>query len=89
MGIALLGSVLTAVYRVALPADAPEAARDSLAAASAALDASSPALEEAREAFVTAMQTTTGIAAAVMLAGAVVAFLLVPSERRAPADSVA
>ncbi|HJB64390.1 MAG TPA: MFS transporter [Candidatus Microbacterium pullistercoris] len=80
MGIAILGSVVTAIYRFALPHGAPEAARDSLATAAAALP-DGAALDSAREAFVTAMQATTLIAAAVMLAGAVVAFFLIPSTR--------
>ena len=80
MGIAVLGSVATAIYRFALPAGSPEAARDSLAAAASSLP-DGAALEAAREAFVTAMQSTTLIAAGVMLAGAAVAFFLIPSVR--------
>lgn len=80
MGIAVLGSVVTAVYRLALPSGSPDAARDSLATAASSLP-DGAALEAAREAFVTAMQSTTLIAAGVMLAGAAVAFFLIPSVR--------
>ncbi|MGO1236011.1 MFS transporter [Microbacterium gubbeenense] len=80
MGIAVLGSVVTAIYRFGLPAGSPEAARDSLATAVAALP-EGHALDAAREAFVVAMQSTTLIAAGVMLAGAAVAFFLIPSVR--------
>ena len=80
MGIAVLGSVVTATYRLALPAGSSEAARDSLATAVAALP-EGHALETAREAFVVAMQSTTLLAAGVMLAGAAVAFFLIPSVR--------
>ena len=89
LGIALLGSLMTVLYRThltlsaGLPDDAASAARDSLASASAALEEGSVALELAREAFVDAMQVTTLVAGLVMLAGAVVAFVLIPNDRDA------
>ncbi|WP_105566207.1 MFS transporter [Microbacterium halophytorum] len=80
MGIAVLGSVTTVIYRIGLPVDAPDAVRESLATASASLG-DGPALEAAREAFVTAIQATTLIGAAVMLVGAFVALRLIPSGK--------
>ena len=85
MGIAILGSLMTVFYRahLVLPAGSggEEAARDSLARAASELDASHPALAAAHEAFVSAMQTTTFIAAGVMAIGAIVAWRLIPNTR--------
>lgn len=89
LGIALLGSLMTVLYRAnvvvpaGLPDDAAAAMEDSLASASAALGEHSAALDVAREAFVDAMQLTTLVAAVVMLVGAVVAFVLIPNDRDA------
>ena len=87
MGIAVLGSVLTVMYRFALPADVPDAAQDSLASAAAELREGA-ALDAAREAFVHSMQVTTLIAAGVMVAGAVVALRLIPNARPVAAANV-
>lgn len=85
LGIAILGSLMTVLYRaqLVLPAgsEGEEAARDSLARAAAELDASSSALAAAHDAFVTAMQTTTFVAAGVMAVGALVAWRLIPNSR--------
>ncbi|GAA0225000.1 MFS transporter [Cryptosporangium japonicum] len=77
LGIAVLGSVQTVLYRDALPADAGAAARDSLAAAAAAAEP----LAGAREAFVAAMQTTSVIAAVLLVVAAAIAWRVIPSER--------
>ncbi|GGF34115.1 MFS transporter [Microbacterium sorbitolivorans] len=85
LGIAILGSLMTVLYRaqLVLPAgsEGSEAARDSLARAMAELDASSPALAAAHDAFVAAMQTTTFVAAGVMAVGALLAWRLIPNSR--------
>ncbi|WP_245620454.1 MFS transporter [Cryptosporangium arvum] len=77
LGIAVLGSAQTVLYRNALPADAGAAARDSLAAAAAAGEP----LAGAREAFVAAMQTTSVIAAVLLAVAAAIAWRVIPSER--------
>lgn len=89
MGIAILGSVMTMLYRANLVvpegAEGAEAAHDSLASASAALEPGSALLAAAHDAFVTAMQSTTLIAAGIMVVGAVVAFRLIPNAKQAVA----
>ncbi|GAA3398031.1 MFS transporter [Cryptosporangium minutisporangium] len=77
LGIAVLGSVQTVLYRRALPADAGDAARESLASAAA----SSEPMDAAREAFVEAMQATSVIAAILLAFAAVVAWRVIPSHR--------
>lgn len=95
LGIALLGSVMTILYRLhlVLPEDvdplAETAAEESLAAATVTLPPGSAELASAREAFVTAMQTTTFLASGLVLLAALVAFKLIPSIRhrtRTPED---
>lgn len=87
LGIALLGSLHTAVYRGALelPVGTPDAvagaARESLpqlADAARSVAGAQGALEAGREAFTVAMQTASGIAAAVTFAAAVIAWRFVP-----------
>jgi EmrB/QacA subfamily drug resistance transporter len=81
LGVAVLGSVLSSGYRGGM-ADAPVAAQDSLGAA---LSAGDPALAVlARDAFVSGMHTTAIVAAAVALAGAVLAAAYLPRSGRAP-----
>ncbi|MGB6182727.1 MAG: MFS transporter [Rhodococcus sp. (in: high G+C Gram-positive bacteria)] len=83
IGIALLGSALTAVYRSGLPADAPEPIRESLASASA--DTPAATIESAVDSFVRAMQSVSVLAAAVMAVAAVVAVTVIDrttTERR-------
>jgi DHA2 family multidrug resistance protein-like MFS transporter len=74
LGIGVLGSVLTAVYRSALPAGAPAAVRESLATAVAA----GVPLDAARAAFVTGMRVTTLVGAVLTAAAAVAAALMLP-----------
>ncbi|MGC7100631.1 MFS transporter [Amycolatopsis lurida] len=89
LGIAVLGSLQTAFYRanLALPAtvDAKErlVTHNSLASASSQFRASgrTDLLEHAQHAFTVGMQVTSGIAAALMLVAAVVAWRVIPSER--------
>ncbi|MEU4427404.1 MFS transporter [Actinoplanes sp. NPDC024001] len=80
LGIAVLGSMITALYRsnLELPASAPAAASDSLGAALQVLD---PALAQvAKDAFVSAMQSTSLVAAGFTMLAAVVAWRLIPSR---------
>jgi DHA2 family multidrug resistance protein-like MFS transporter len=89
LGIAILGSIGTAIYRSQIaaslppfvPTDAAAAARDTLggavgAAAELPGAAGASLVEVARDAFVHGMQVTSGIAAAVAIVIAVVAFVM-------------
>ena len=70
MGIALFGSIGTAVYRDELPATAPAEARESIAGA---LNTGDPALlDSARAAFTSGLHTVAGLAAAIVVVFAVV-----------------
>jgi MFS transporter, DHA2 family, multidrug resistance protein len=89
LGIAILGSIGTAIYRSQIaaslppfvPSDAAAAARDTLggavgAAAELPGAAGASLVEVARDAFVHGMQVTSGIAAVVAIVIAVVAFVM-------------
>lgn len=86
-GIAILGSIITVLYRAGLvlppglPNEVALRAEDSLASAAAVLEQGSEALHAAREAFVAAMQSTTLIAGGVMVVAAVVALIFIPNEK--------
>ncbi|MCI2240439.1 MFS transporter [Paenibacillus sp. TRM 82003] len=92
LGIALLGTLHTVLYRAALPVatelpeGAGDAVRESLANGTNALQglgaAGEEALSAARHAFTEAMQTTSLIAAALLAIAAIVAWKVVPSARR-------
>ena len=94
LGIAVLGSVLAGAYAsrmdgavAGLPADAATAASDSVGAAQQVgtqIGGSSGAelIATANQAFVDAMSTTAGIAAAIAVAGALIAAALLPSRAR-------
>jgi EmrB/QacA subfamily drug resistance transporter len=98
LGVAVIGSVLTSVYApgmdgatAGLAPQAADAAADSVGAAhhaAAALggDAAVALVSAADHAFVDAMSTTMGIAAAVALAGAMVALAFLPSRPRPVAE---
>ena len=100
LGVAVLGSVLAGAYAstmdpavAALPADAAEAASDSVGAAQQVgtqIGGSSGAdlIATANQAFVDAMSTTAGIAAAIAIAGAVIAAALLPSRPRTTEPSL-
>ncbi len=88
LGIALLGSLHTVLYRAALaPLDlgeAGEAIRSSLASATAAVGdlpvaRAADVLHAARDAFTQAMQTTTVAMACVLAVAAVIAWRIIPS----------
>jgi DHA2 family multidrug resistance protein-like MFS transporter len=93
LGIAILGSVITVLYRfnLELPAHVPThtalQAEDSLAAAAAVLPPSSDVFHAAQEAFVSAMQATTLIASGLMCTAAIIAFIFIPSIRHRPSKS--
>ncbi|MFF0017319.1 MFS transporter [Streptomyces sp. NPDC005374] len=71
LGMAVLGSIGTAVYRHDMPGSAPDAARETLGGALAAADRFPGLATTAREAFTHGMQGAA-IAGAVLLAGAAV-----------------
>ncbi|MFE7841269.1 MFS transporter [Streptomyces sp. NPDC057474] len=86
LGIAVLGSLQTAMYRsrLELPGDlgAREraAVHESLASVQATVD-DGTVIAAARNAFASAMQTTSFIAAVLLLAAAVIAWRVIPSAR--------
>jgi DHA2 family multidrug resistance protein-like MFS transporter len=88
LGIAVLGSLTTALYRSefdrpsGLSEDQYEAAKDSLAAAVRVLP-DGTAIEAARHAFTNGMQTTAVVAAAITAAGALLAWRTIPSTAQA------
>ncbi|MET9910723.1 MFS transporter [Streptomyces sp. NPDC006476] len=69
LGMAVLGSIGTAIYRHDIPASAPDAARETLGGALAVADRVPGLATAAREAFTNGMQGAA-IAGAVLLAGA-------------------
>lgn len=89
LGIALLGSIQTWAYRrfLHLPEELPEgtvnALKDSLALGLSQVDTSTPsgvlAAEAAREAFSYGMQVAAGFALVLVVAGAILAWKLIPS----------
>jgi DHA2 family multidrug resistance protein-like MFS transporter len=96
LGIAVLGSIGTAVYRTQVddallpevPPDAASAARDTLGAAVGAAEElpaalSAPLLDVTRDAFATGLQVTAAISAALMLACAALAWAVL-GRRSAP-----
>lgn len=89
LGIAVLGSVQTALYRArldvgGLPEGLAEPVRDSLAGAAAALEHAGPGaaaiMEQAQHAFTGAMQVTSLVAAGLLLVAAVTAWRTIPSR---------
>ncbi|MGC4893566.1 MFS transporter [Micromonospora sp. DT31] len=96
LGVAVLGSLLSAVYReqvapatAALPAPAREAARESVSGAYAVADRLGPAaprlLDAANDSFVSAMHWAAGVSAVVAALGLMIALRWLPS--RPPADA--
>ncbi|WP_028925268.1 MFS transporter [Pseudonocardia acaciae] len=95
LGIALLGSVITAWYRagIGLPAGVPEpalaSARDSLGGAHAVAgtlppEVGGPLLRAAREAFVDGLGAASGFAAVLLFAAAGAAWLMLREPARRP-----
>ena len=92
LGIALLGSIHTALYRAALPSGTDPVIRESLASAVSLLDPADPTLAGAKHAFTTAMQWTSVGAAVLLAATAVLAWITIPraaptGEKNAPAET--
>ncbi|MGY1625312.1 MFS transporter [Geodermatophilus sp. SYSU D00965] len=85
LGVALLGSLQTVLYRSALPEDVAGlgggAVRESLARAGEVLAPGEGALAVARESFTWAMQLSAVAAAALLAVAAVTAWVVVPSAR--------
>jgi EmrB/QacA subfamily drug resistance transporter len=81
LGIAVLGSILATSYASSMDG-APEAARDSVGAAHAvaAQTRATDLVATANQAFVDAMSTTAGIAAAIAMVGAVIALAFLPAR---------
>ncbi|HWH26998.1 MAG TPA: MFS transporter [Pseudolysinimonas sp.] len=87
LGIALLGSVLTAVYRVSLhlpesltPTVAADV-RESLGSAVHVAGDNPAVVDAAQEAFVVSIQTASFVAAAIMFVAAFIAARVIPAER--------
>jgi EmrB/QacA subfamily drug resistance transporter len=96
LGVAVLGSMLSTGYRgrmedavTGLPAPAAEAAQESLAGAMSVSKLAGPGgerlLDAAQSAFVSGMHSAAFVAAAIALAGAVVALRWLPARAAAPA----
>ncbi|MFC4015392.1 MFS transporter [Nonomuraea purpurea] len=87
LGVAALGSLLSAGYSAALPAGVPQAARTSLADAlgTAAETGSADLAQAAREAFLSSMSLVSTAAALLSVTGAVLALTVL--RRRAPAHA--
>ena len=99
LGIAVLGSILASAYAsgmdgavTGLPADTVAAATDSVGAAHEVAagiggDAGSALVTASNQAFVDAMSTTASIAAAIAIAGALIAAAFLPARARAEISS--
>ena len=94
LGVAVLGSLLASGYRghmdsavSALPAPAREMAQDSLPGAMAVAErlGDGRLAATAQDAFLSGMHSAALVAAAVALAGALVALVFMPSQERSPA----
>ncbi|MGW5006897.1 MFS transporter [Streptomyces parvulus] len=87
LGIAVLGSIVTGVYRdFTGPAGTPAAAHESLggaveAAAALPADTAGALLDSARQAFVDGLTLAAGVGAAVLLAAAVASWFLLRGQR--------
>ncbi|MFG2546270.1 MFS transporter [Streptomyces sp. NPDC048594] len=87
LGIAVLGSIVTGVYRdFTGPAGTPAAAHESLggaveAAAGLPADTAGALLDSARQAFVDGLTLAAGVGAAVLLAAAVASWFLLRGQR--------
>ncbi|WP_308121108.1 MFS transporter [Paractinoplanes bogorensis] len=79
LGIAVLGSLHTAFYRLNLDAGTPAAVTESLASAARALPGGGELLDHAREAFTTGMQATTLTGTVLLVIAAVIAWRVIPS----------
>ena len=88
LGVAILGSVLNSSFASAMTGDQADSVGGAHAVAAQLESGAAPALIDAsNHAFVDAMATTAGIAAAVALLGALIAAALLPARAVAPAAS--
>lgn len=78
LGVATLGSVLSAVYIAGLPSDAPRAARDSVSAAVAVASGDTALLRGAQEAFVSGMDQVLLLCGAASLLAATLMVIFLP-----------
>jgi MFS transporter, DHA2 family, multidrug resistance protein len=91
LGVALLGSLQTVLYRADLSAEVAGlgggAVRESLARGAEVLgETGGPALDAARESFTWAMQVTAGTAAVLLAVAAATAWRVIPSTKARRAD---
>ncbi|GAA5104145.1 MFS transporter [Nocardia iowensis] len=88
LGIAVLGSILASTFTGNMPDSAPEIARTSIgdALALAARTGDTELVAVAREAFTTAMSTSFLAGGTGILAGAIVALIVMRNNKTAPAD---
>jgi DHA2 family multidrug resistance protein-like MFS transporter len=84
MGIALFGSIATAVYRDALPAGAPAEARESIAGA---MNGEPALLDAARDAFTSGLHTVAAIGATIVIVFAVVGMVALRKTRSTDVQS--
>jgi DHA2 family multidrug resistance protein-like MFS transporter len=87
LGIALLGSVVTGVYRANLADGTPDAARESLGAAQGSLsglpaDTAASMLDTAQHAFLDGLRIASGAGAVVLLAAAVAAWFMLRGAKQ-------
>ncbi|MGW1782974.1 MFS transporter [Streptomyces sp. NPDC002143] len=87
LGIAILGSLLTSGFAAEMPADAPEAARQSIGGALAVAGEDAGLVRAAREAFTASMTTTFTVSAIGVLAAAVLATLVMRDRKPQPAET--
>jgi DHA2 family multidrug resistance protein-like MFS transporter len=99
LGIAVLGSIGTAVYRSQVPGALPKAGRDTLGGAAQAANqmperVGAPLLDAARTAFTHGLHVTAGVCVVVVLASALITTLLLrrtddqaPRADQVPADT--
>jgi DHA2 family multidrug resistance protein-like MFS transporter len=93
LGIAILGSVQLAIYRLDLPAIADpiieKNVRESLATAMFQLDTSNPmvrqAIDQAQHSFTVGMQWTSAVGAILLAVAAIIAWKAIPSTKESPA----
>lgn len=86
LGVAVLGAVLAGTYADGIPADAPEAARESIAPA--LLSGDSALIATAREAFTDAMSATFLGGAVSVVAATVIAFFLMRGAKAATGEGL-
>ncbi len=87
LGIAILGSLLSSGFRAQMPADAPEAAKNSIPEALAVAGGDAGLARAAREAFTASMSTTFTVSAIGVLVAAVLAAVVMRDGKGEPAGA--